>query len=189
MGYKVQDNIAYQHNQSAMKIVKNSIQSMGQKLRHIKSRYFFIEERAEKNKIKIEYCQTEKMLADFFTKPLQGKLFRRFRDATMGHKHINTLLNMVIHKTTSKEHVGENKNADTTWTGGDDISMGEGPRKTSHADVVRGTGKQIDWQVFFHSWPSFWLIWLIGERRRREPSNLSHKITCELVLRVTQPSF
>ena len=31
------------------------------------------------------------MLADFFTKPLQGDRFQRFRDVVMGYKHINTL--------------------------------------------------------------------------------------------------
>jgi hypothetical protein len=31
------------------------------------------------------------MLADFFTKPLQGSLFRKFREVIMGHKHIDTL--------------------------------------------------------------------------------------------------
>ena len=74
-GYSVTENIVYQDNQSAMKIEKNGIQSCGKKSRHINSRYFFIKDRVEQNKIKIEYCQTEKMLADFFTKPLQGGLF------------------------------------------------------------------------------------------------------------------
>ena len=32
------------------------------------------------------------MLADYFTKPLQGKLFRRFREVIMGYIHINDLL-------------------------------------------------------------------------------------------------
>ncbi len=32
------------------------------------------------------------MLADYFTKPLQGKLFRMFRDVIMGYRHINELL-------------------------------------------------------------------------------------------------
>ena len=31
------------------------------------------------------------MLADFFTKPLQGGLFRKFRDVLLGHKHFSTL--------------------------------------------------------------------------------------------------
>ena len=32
------------------------------------------------------------MLANYFTKPLQENLFRRFRDVIMGYKHINDLL-------------------------------------------------------------------------------------------------
>ena len=32
------------------------------------------------------------MLADYFTKPLQGNVFRRFRAVIMGYVHINDLL-------------------------------------------------------------------------------------------------
>jgi hypothetical protein len=45
------------------------------------------------------------MLADFFTKPLQGSLFRRLREAVMGWMHINTLKDIVSAK--SQERVGE----------------------------------------------------------------------------------
>ena len=31
------------------------------------------------------------MIADFFTKPLQGALFKKFRDIVLGYKHISTL--------------------------------------------------------------------------------------------------
>ena len=37
-----------------------------------------------KKEINIEYCPTEEMIADYFTKPLQGALFRRFRNAVLG---------------------------------------------------------------------------------------------------------
>ena len=39
----------------------------------------------------IEHCPTEAMLADFFTKPLQGSLFRKFRSVLLGHDHISSL--------------------------------------------------------------------------------------------------
>ena len=122
---------------------KNGIQSCGQKSWHINSRYFFIKDRVDANEIRIEYCPTEKMLADFFTKPLQGELFRRFRDVIMGHKHINTLLNMFIDKTTSKERVGESKNTKTIWTDGkhdDDVITKKSQMERSYAEVVRGKG-------------------------------------------------
>ena len=41
--------------------------------------------------MEVVYCPTEQMLADFFTKPLQGGLFRRLKAVVMGHKHIDTL--------------------------------------------------------------------------------------------------
>ena len=53
---------------------------------------FWVKDRVDKKEVRIEYCPTTLMLADYFTKPLQGNLFRRFRDVIMGHKHINDLL-------------------------------------------------------------------------------------------------
>ena len=32
------------------------------------------------------------MLADFFTKPIQGSLFRRLKAVLMGHAHMSTLM-------------------------------------------------------------------------------------------------
>jgi hypothetical protein len=43
-------------------------------------RYFFAHDRIQNGEIEIEYCPTEEMLADFFTKPLQGSLFVKFRN-------------------------------------------------------------------------------------------------------------
>ena len=45
------------------------------------------------------------MLADFFTKPLQGKLFHKFRDVIMGWKHINTLHSKKTDALSPKERV------------------------------------------------------------------------------------
>ena len=33
--------------------------------------------------IRVEYCPTKMMVADFYTKPLQGKIFRLFRNTIM----------------------------------------------------------------------------------------------------------
>ena len=45
------------------------------------------------------------MLADFFTKPLQGNLFRRLRAIIMGHQHIRELKSIATSKI--KERVGK----------------------------------------------------------------------------------
>jgi len=43
-----------------------------------------ITDKVKKGEITIDYCPTEDMLADYFTKPLQGSLFRRLRNTIMG---------------------------------------------------------------------------------------------------------
>ena len=52
---------------------------------------FFVKDRVDKGEVKVEYCPTELMLADFYTKPLQGRLFKRFRDVLMGYEPISSL--------------------------------------------------------------------------------------------------
>ena len=67
-----------------MKLEQNGRLSCGEKSRHIHIRYFFIADVIKRENIKIEHCRTDKMVADYYTKPLQGTLFRKMRDALMG---------------------------------------------------------------------------------------------------------
>jgi Reverse transcriptase (RNA-dependent DNA polymerase) len=90
-GYVVTDSIFAQDNKSAILLEKNGRKSCGQKSRHIDIRFFFTKDRIENGNITVEYCPTEQMLADFLTKPLQGTLFKRFKNILMGHVHIRTL--------------------------------------------------------------------------------------------------
>ena len=48
----------------------------------------------DKKEVRILYCPTEKMLADFFTKPIQGELFRFFRNILMGYVSIIDVINV-----------------------------------------------------------------------------------------------
>jgi hypothetical protein len=47
-------------------------------------RYFFIADRVKAKEVRIEYCPTGLMVADYFTKPLQGVIFRKLRAMIMG---------------------------------------------------------------------------------------------------------
>jgi hypothetical protein len=76
---------------STIRFEKNGRKSCGLNSRHIDIRYFFIKDRLGIKNVSVHYCLTEQMLADFFTKPLQGSWFRKFRDVFMGHKHVDTL--------------------------------------------------------------------------------------------------
>jgi hypothetical protein len=57
------------------------------------------------------------MLADFFTKPLQGNLFKIMRDVLMGHKSIDYLMsNFTKVSSASKERVVGKNNDDKIMT-------------------------------------------------------------------------
>ena len=83
-GYKLSRSIFYQDNQSAMKMESNGMKSAGDKSRHINIRYFFIKDILKRENIELIHCPTDRMIADFYTKPLQGSLFRKMRDIVMG---------------------------------------------------------------------------------------------------------
>ena len=63
----------YQDNQSAILLENNGKKSSSKRTRHINIRYYFITDRIKNGKLEIEYCPTDDMVADYFTKPLQGK--------------------------------------------------------------------------------------------------------------------
>ena len=83
-GYELDETIIYQDNQAAMLLEKNGKASSGKRTKHIAVRYFFVTDRIAKGEVKVEWCPTEDMTGDFWTKPLQGAQFRRFRDLIMG---------------------------------------------------------------------------------------------------------
>ena len=72
----------------------------------------------ETENITIVYCPTEEMLADFFTKPLQGALFQKFRRVLMGHAHVNTL--SLSSSTPTEERVGEKRENETAGNNEED---------------------------------------------------------------------
>lgn len=82
-GYGVKESVLYQDNQSAILLEKNGRASSGRRTRHINIRYFFIHDRIDAGELSVAYCPTGDMVADFFTKPLQGTLFKKFRDLIM----------------------------------------------------------------------------------------------------------
>ena len=90
-GFGIKSNVIFQDNQSAMKMERNGRTSCTGNSRHIHIKYFFVKDRVDKGEVAIHYCPTAEMLADFFTKPLQGHLFHKFRDVIMGWKHISSL--------------------------------------------------------------------------------------------------
>jgi hypothetical protein len=82
-GLKNVETLIMQDNKSAVLLEENGRFSSGKRTKHMDIRYFFIKNLVENKEVKIEWCPTEKMLGDFFTKPLSGTLFFRMRDIIM----------------------------------------------------------------------------------------------------------
>ena len=76
----IKENIIYQDNQSAILLEKNGKKSSGKRTRHLSLTYYFITDQIERKRARVAYCPTDDMAADFFTKPLQGTKFKKFRD-------------------------------------------------------------------------------------------------------------
>ncbi len=82
-GYPLLPSIIHQDNQSAMLLETNGRASSSKRTRHMNIRYFFVADCQERGHVKIQYCPTDEMVGDFFTKPLGGAKFRRFRNIIM----------------------------------------------------------------------------------------------------------
>ena len=73
--------VLYQDNQGAIFLEKNN--SNTQRTKHIDVRYHFIRQAIHDGRIEIQYCPTEAMIADIFTKPLPPPTFERHRDSLL----------------------------------------------------------------------------------------------------------
>jgi hypothetical protein len=108
----IDDNIVYQDNQSAMKLEKNGMKSSGKRTRHISIRYFFLTDRISAKELNVEYCPTLEMLGDYFTKPLQGSLFCKFRNTILGINEID----IPKYNAIARELIAERKKRDLLFT-------------------------------------------------------------------------
>lgn len=109
LGHRIKENIIYQDNQSAIRMEINGRRSVGPQSRHINIRYFGVKDSAKRESIDIEYCPTFQMVTDFFTKPLQGELFREFRDVIMGVVHVSKLNEMLGLQRKERVDINESK--------------------------------------------------------------------------------
>ena len=66
-GYVIMNNIVYQDNQSTIRTENNRKNSCTWNSRHINMRYLFVKDRLDKGEMKIVYCSTQMILADYFT--------------------------------------------------------------------------------------------------------------------------
>ena len=120
-GYKVRDSIVHQDNQSTILLSENGKASSGKRTRHINIRYFFIKDRVDSGEVKIKYCPTNEMVADFFTKPLQGSQFVKLRNAIMNlnplcHDYTSEDCRSVLNIIATEEGQTDQTVTDSEWT-------------------------------------------------------------------------
>ena len=101
-GYALKSNTIFQDNMSTIKMSTNGRNSCTGNSRHIDIRYFFVVDRVKKKEMQIRHCPTTMMIADNFTKPLQGKLFHTLRNIIMGNESIFDMIDQYF---PIKEHV------------------------------------------------------------------------------------
>ena len=89
-----------------MLLAKNGKASSGKRTKHINIRYFFVADRINSNELTVEYCPTGDMTGDFFTKPLQGVQFIKFRKEILNLEHDDLSMYNIER---SQECVGINK--------------------------------------------------------------------------------
>ena len=82
---------------------KNGRRFCSKRTRHLDIRNFYVKDVVERGEAEIAYCPTEAMLADFFTKPLQGNLLKKFRAVILGYVHVSSMCQ--FNPSESKERV------------------------------------------------------------------------------------
>jgi hypothetical protein len=128
-GYTVSDSVINQDNQSAMLLEKNGRGSSSKRTRHINIRYFFVSDRVAAGEVSIHYCPTAEMLADFFTKPLQGSIFRRFRDFILNLQGDPASGTSQDHRSVLRKTISNPKLSPTGCNRTTSVSNGSGPLK------------------------------------------------------------
>jgi len=66
-------------NQSAIALAQNP--TSHSRAKHIDIRFHFIQERIERNEIKLQYISTHQMVANILTKALPREAFEKFHEA------------------------------------------------------------------------------------------------------------
>ncbi len=84
-GHKAK-HVLNQDNTSAIQLENNGRESAGRRSRHLDIRFFHIKDRIANGDLTVKFCPTDQMVADFMTKPLQAKKFKKFKKEIMNIK-------------------------------------------------------------------------------------------------------
>ena len=83
-GVTIKETVLYQDNMSSMLLERNGRQSSTKRTKHMDFQYFYVGDHVQNKTLSLQHFPTKEMLADYFTKPLQGSLFIHLRNHIMG---------------------------------------------------------------------------------------------------------
>jgi hypothetical protein len=83
-GYTLPPTVIHQDNEGVIKIIQKG-RSPKHRTRHLNVRHFFARDREKSGDIKLMYKPTSEMVADLFTKPLNGWQFAELSRKISGH--------------------------------------------------------------------------------------------------------
>ena len=96
-GFALGRTTLFQDNQIAMLLETKGKVISTKRTPHINIRYFHIADLVAKGRVNVEYCNTRDMVGDFFTKPLQGAQFLKFRKLIPGEsRYVGTSRQVVV---------------------------------------------------------------------------------------------
>jgi hypothetical protein len=81
-GYDLKTEIK-EDNKSTMLLMKNGRLSSGKRTKHLDVRYFYAKDLIDRGILQVTHSVSEQIIADFFTKPLQGRRFEILRDVIL----------------------------------------------------------------------------------------------------------
>ena len=90
-GIEAKKNVLTQDNTSTIRMEENRRSSCSKRSRHLSMKYFYVTDAVKRKEVEVVCCPTGLMLIDFFTKRLQGNLFRKFWHVMLGHVHFRSL--------------------------------------------------------------------------------------------------
>jgi hypothetical protein len=146
-GFIIENN-AHRDNTSCMKLEENGKASSGKRTRHFNIKYFYITDLIKRKEIVLKYCPTDKMIADYMTKPLVGAKFHYFRNLIMNFpesdrrsvledKILNEELN--LSKVSKSENLAglANKNARLTSAGSNPLAVSKIKIDSKKRKIIR----------------------------------------------------
>ena len=131
-GYTLKVNVMYQDNVAAIQMERHGKRSSSRRTRHFDVRFFNVKDKLQANNVRVVYCPTEKMVADFFTKPLQGAQFRLLRRVIMGMDPVSIL------ELSKGELVGPKERVGSDISQNHFVGQKRYSDSPSYADAVKG---------------------------------------------------